>query len=670
MKRFLISLIVAALLSTSLGFSAPVPFPGPRINAQMADEYVPGELIAATKPSKIPAERMRTLVEGLGGTIVDISIDNHTYLLRFGDDRLAEQALETLSRTPGVLFAERNGIMRIPPLEELKLEKNGNTTGHPDTQAYTPNDTLKGHQWHLDKILYYLTAAPENNPPCIVVLDTGVDYTHPDLSGKVYKGRDLFDNDYNPMDLNGHGTHVAGIAAAKTNNTLGISGISPKSNILAVRVLGPDGWGTFWMVAEGINWANTQSSTACGGQTPKIYNMSLGGPYSSMVASAVQAAKNLGRLVVAAAGNENTSAKSYPGADPNAFGVAATEENDRRTYFSNYDTSAAPWVDIAAPGWQILSTVPGGYEKFSGTSMATPVVAGIAARIWAKYPGYTRTDVINRLKSTADPTQGFPRPIRRVNLFRALGGTARTLQGRVLDAANVSPLGGASVVVKQSSTTICSTTTKASGFYTCSGLPASGNYTITVTASGRPSVTRTYYVGARLFNANIAMSRNLGTTTSNDWTVTVHWKGWQPFEGPGLEMDLWLYDPINNVCFSSWGNPIDGDPWKIMLPRDSLLQGQTEAAWIRKSYGNTLQIWVTIWDGGYWPASARITGSGLEVQLFRNNTLVKRLFVPSSPTTSNADNWYVGNINLGTNAFTVVNQIKTDTQLPSCISVP
>ena len=641
----------------------------------LSDEYVPGEVIVgvASKSNKVP-EGIKTLVENLGGEIAEVSINNDAYLLRFKSDAQATQAIESLSQFPGVVYVERNGIMRIPPLEQIAI-KEGTHTVEPPNAQYVPNDNLKGYQWHLSKILFYLTATPETtNVPCIVVLDTGVDYNHPDLAGKVYKGKDLFDNDFDPMDQNGHGTHVAGIAAAKTNNTTGISGISPNSKILAVRVLGRDGWGTNWMVSEGIKWANSQGYSSCGGQKLRVYNMSLGGSYSAVIANAVLQAKNLGRLVVAAAGNGNTSSKSYPGADPNAFGVAATEENDRRTYFSNYDTSAQPWVDIAAPGWQILSTVPGGggYANYSGTSMASPVVAGVAARVWAKYPSYTRDQVINRIQSTADPTQGFPRAIGRVNLYRALGGTARTLQGRVLDAANVSPLPGATVIVKRGSTTICNTTTNASGFYTCTGLPATGNYQITATRSGRPPVTRTYYVGARLFNADLAMSQNLGSSSTNDWTVTIHWKGFQPFEGPGLEMDLWLYDPTSNTCYSSWSNPIDGDPWKIMIPRDSYGKGQTEAAWIRKSYGNSLQVWVTLWDGGMspWPASARITGSGLEVRFYRNNTLVKTLYVPSSPTTSTADNWYIANINLAANSLSVVNQIKVDTLLPGCVSVP
>ena len=139
-----------------------------------------------------------------------------------------------------------------------------------------------------------------------------------------------------------------------------------------------------------------------------------------------------------------------------------------------------------------------------------------------------------------------------------------------------------------------------------------------------------------------------------------------------MEADLWLVDNETPTdCYSAWYSPIDNDPWKIMIPRDSYLTGQTEAAWIMKAYGGTLQVWVTLWDDGtIYPASTRITGSGLQVKVYKNNVLVKTLNVPSTPTTANSNAWYVGKISLSTNAWTTVNQIKTDAQLPACIITP
>lgn len=664
-----VALILISLLVSAFAFPASS---GAVEDAQQA-EYIPGELIVGVDVRQVKSSADLAAVAASAGVVVEeVSVNRDAYLLGFKSDEQAAQAIDALRAAPGVLYVERNGVMRIPPLDSLEAKTGSENL--PTIEAYNPNDELRSYQWHLDKILYQLTAAPEYNPPCIVVLDTGVDYTHADLRDKVIKGRDYFDNDNDPMDANGHGTHVAGIAAGMTNNIIGISGVSPRSNILAVRVLGPGGWGTWWMVAQGIKWANSRTSTACGGQEPKIYNLSLGGDdYSATVSTAIAGAYAKGRLVAVAAGNSNSSAYFYPGSDPKAFGVAATEENDRRTVFSNYDTAADRWVDIAAPGWNILSTVPGGYAYYSGTSMATPVVAGLAARVWAKYPTYTLAQLRTRIQATADSTGGFPRSIKRVNLYRALGGTGRTLQGQVFDAANVAPLAGARVIVSQGGTTFCTTTTKKSGFYTCPGLPAAGTYLIEVSRSGRPTLKQSWSVGDRRFNANLAMTKNLGSSTANSWTTTIMWTGWQPYESKGLEFDIWLVDPdAGPTCYSTWSNPVDADPWNILLPVDSWARGQTEAAWIKKAYGGTLQVWVTLWDGAYntWPDTARITGSGLLFRVYKNTKQVAALRAPTSPTTDTADNWFVGTINLDTNKWTSVNRIKTDGQLPSCVMVP
>jgi len=664
-----VAFVLISLLVSAFAFPASS---GAVKDAQQA-EYIPGELIVGVDVRQVKSSAdIASVAASVGVVIEEVSVNRDAYLLGFKSDEQATEAIDALRAAPGVLYVERNGIMRIPPLDSLEAKTGSENL--PTIEAYNPNDELRSYQWHLDKILYQLTAEPEYDPPCIVVLDTGVDYTHADLHDKVIKGRDFFDNDNDPMDANGHGTHVAGIAAGMTNNIIGISGVSPRSNILAVRVLGPSGWGTWWMVAQGIEWANSRTSTACGGQDPRIYNLSLGGDdYSAIVSTAIAGAYAKGRLVTAAAGNSNSSAYIYPGSDPKAFGVAATEENDRRTFFSNYDTAADRWVDIAAPGWNILSTVPGGYAYYSGTSMAAPVVAGLAARVWAKYPTYTLAQLRTRIQATADSTGGFPRTIRRVNLYRALGGTGRTLQGQVFDAANVAPLAGASVIVSQGGTTFCTTWTKKSGFYTCPSLPAAGRYLIEVSKSGHPTVKQSWSVGARRFNANLAMSRNLGSSKANNWTTTIMWTGWQPYESKGLEFDIWLVDPGSvPTCYSTWSNPIDDDPWNILLPVDSWARGQTEAAWIKKAYGGTLQVWVTLWDGAYntWPDTARITGSRLLFRVYKNNKQVAALRAPNSPTTNTADNWFVGTINLDTNKWTSANQIKTDGQLPSCVMVP
>ncbi|MGE5250345.1 MAG: S8 family serine peptidase [Bacteroidota bacterium] len=644
---------------------------GPAAARAQGNTFAPGELIVGVERGGRSAEQIWQAAGRAGAVIKDVSLDRGAYLLSFKSDEQAARAAGLLRGERGVRFVERNGVMRIPPLEAPR--DRADAASLPVVQSYVPNDSLRGYQWHLDKILYQIARAPGTTAPCIVVIDTGVDYTHPDLAGKVYKGWDFVDSDGDPMDANGHGTHVAGIAAGSTNNTVGISGVSPASHILAVRVLGYDGSGTDWAVAQGILWANAHDQTACGGQPPLIYNLSLGGDFSALVSDAVAGAKAQGRLVVAAAGNSDSAAKIYPGADANAFGVAATEENDRRTYFSSFDTGADPWVDIAAPGYQILSTIPGGYEYLSGTSMASPIIAGAAARVWAAFPAYTLAQVRSRLQGTGDATQGFPRLIKRVNLYRALGGTNVTLQGQVFDSSIGTPMAGAAVNVLQGGSRVCSALTQKSGFYTCPRLPAPGTYLVKVAKSGHPSTSRVFAVGSSRFNADLTMPRTLGTGTSGDWTVTLLWNGWQPFESKGLEADIWLVDPdAGPACYTSWLHPQDADNWNLLIPYDSYTRSQTETAWIKKSYGGVVNVWVTLWDGsfGRWPSTGRITGTGLQVRIYRNNRQVSLLTVPASPTTTTADNWLVGRIDLDAGTWTAFNQIRTDSQIASCIRVP
>ena len=624
--------------------------------------YIPGELIIGVEQKNGKSTvNIEAISSDIGASIVDIALDGDFYLLRFHNDIELQNKMEWLAHQPGIRYVERNGIMSILPDASLSAEDLRTT--------YTPKDPRHKFQWYLDKILYNLTDPPEiENVPCIVILDTGVDYNHPDLKGKVFKGKDVIDNDFNPMDMQGHGTHVAGIIGAVTNNSRGISGVSPNSNILAVRVLDANGIGTFDQIARGIQWANRAVSSKCGGQIIKIYNLSFSGDFSQAVSDAIKTAVDKGRLVVAEVGDNNSSTKQYPGADINVLGVAATEENDRRTYSSNYDTASDPWVDIAAPGYNIYSTVKGGgYDYYQGErSMATPIVSGVAARVWAKYPTKTAAAVRSRIINNADLTQGFPRKwIKRVNLFRSLGGGAiRTLQGRIIDTINIKPLTWATVKVWQlDGTPVCNIKTTSSGFFTCI-VPADGTYKVRAAKSGYIPIERQFEVNKRRFNTTIGLSMQNGTSTSNDWSVALLWKGWQPYQSFGREFDIWLVKPSPLTCYS-YGN--SGS--YVIVPADSYKVGQSEGALVQKAQGGRLNIWVGLWDGGSYWVNSRLTGTGLEVRVYKNNTLVQWLIAPISPISLDADNWLVGQIDLVNDTWKYINKIKSDTQLPACVKV-
>jgi thermitase len=242
----------------------------------------------------------------------------------------------------------------------------------------------------------------------IAVIDTGIDAAHPDLAGKVVAAAN-FTASNSTQDLSGHGTHVAGIAAASFDNATGIAGMAPNARLMDVKVLAVDQSGQTTGdcadVADGIVWATDHGAN--------VLNLSLGGPTPCLAMElAVRYAVSHGALVVAAAGNEGSTSRFYPAAFPDVLSVAATTNRDQLAGFSN---RGASWVDVAAPGDGIVSTLPTfdngtgavDYGYLSGTSMAAPIVSGIGALVWGQMPpGTARRDVEARILATAWPITG------------------------------------------------------------------------------------------------------------------------------------------------------------------------------------------------------------------------------------------------------------------------
>jgi thermitase len=244
----------------------------------------------------------------------------------------------------------------------------------------------------------------------IAVVDTGVQLNHPDLASKLVPGYDFISGDTTPNDGNGHGTHVAGIAASSTGNGTGIAGVAPLASILPVRVLDNSGGGSLSAVANGIVFAANQGA--------QVINLSLGSPAAAYsLQAAVRYAWQRGAVIVAAAGNDGSAQPNYPANYPNVIAVASTNEQDVRSPFSNYGT----WVEVAAPGEDILSTYPRSwYTYLSGTSMAAPHVAGVAALLVAQ--GRTNEETRDVILQSADPIPGTGRywVYGRVNATRAV----------------------------------------------------------------------------------------------------------------------------------------------------------------------------------------------------------------------------------------------------------
>lgn len=261
----------------------------------------------------------------------------------------------------------------------------------------------------------------------IAVVDTGVQLDHPDLAKKIWNnsdeiadngidddnngfvddvhGWDFIEDDNNPNptpDPNGdneglsHGTHVAGIAAAKTNNTTGMAGVGWKVKIMPIKVSDASGTMTDADVVKGIQYAIDNDAT--------VINLSLGGlGYSSVLDEVVQQAIDEGIVVVAAAGNNHRNMNIlpfYPVCSAGVIGVSATDENDNVAGFSNFGTNC---VDVAAPGVDIVSTIyDGAYDSYSGTSMSSPNVAGIVALLKSQQSDLTPAEVLSIIKDTAD----------------------------------------------------------------------------------------------------------------------------------------------------------------------------------------------------------------------------------------------------------------------------
>ncbi|MEU4424062.1 S8 family peptidase [Actinoplanes sp. NPDC024001] len=259
----------------------------------------------------------------------------------------------------------------------------------------TGSDPYRGEQWDLDAI-GVATAWRQSTGAgvTVAVIDTGVDGNHPDLAGQVLTGYDAIRNTAGGnTDANGHGTHVAGTIAAATGNGRGVAGIAPDARILPVKALGADGSGWMSDTAEGIVWATDHGA--------RVINMSLGAhERTQSVTAAIGYARRQGVTVVAAAGNERAkgSPTSYPAADEGVIAVAATGARGEIAPFSN----AGSYVDVAAPGSHVLSTVPGDeYALMSGTSMAAPHVAAVAALLLGKDPGLSPDQVEAAIEGSA-----------------------------------------------------------------------------------------------------------------------------------------------------------------------------------------------------------------------------------------------------------------------------
>jgi subtilisin family serine protease len=359
------------------------------------------------------------------------------------------QAMQRLAADPRVRFAEPNWIYSasVPyadnsanPNDPSFIPRAGWTFGY---QEHLRHDGAISREIHAEEAW---DASPMGTGVVVAVLDTGVDLDHPDLDESLFRdgagniiGRNFVKTTNPPKDDAGHGTHVAGIIAAEINNfgdrllatraldpSLGdgVAGVAPFARIMPIKVLDSSGRGTADWISQGIIWAADNGA--------QIINMSLGGPFSQTMQDAVTYAYGKNVLIVVAAGNSSAESSDYPAACAYTLSVVAVDSNDVLASFSNYGWS----VDVSAPGVNILSTVidgdspkwvSGAYARMSGTSMASPMAAGVAALIKSKYPAMSAADVGGQLLATAadvaadNPGYETKLGAGRVDAFGAVG---------------------------------------------------------------------------------------------------------------------------------------------------------------------------------------------------------------------------------------------------------
>lgn len=408
--------------------------------------YVPGEIIVKFKEGRgnffLKSKNYSSL--GIKGQReIKLSYDRLS-VLKISSDKSIVSTLTALKNNPDIEFAEPNFIYKVDPIKEKNLlTKRVQKSPFEDFSAVSPDDPDFGKLWGMrntgsnePKGKVGIEGADINALKAweitkgsrairIAVIDTGVDYNHPDLKSNMWinskeipnngidddgngyiddiYGYDFANNDSDPMDGNGHGTHCSGTIGAVHNNQTGVSGVMADVSIMAIKFLGDDGSGSLEGALKAIDYAVMMD-------VDLMSNSWGGGGRSEALYEAIKRASEKGIIFTAAAGNStsnNDSKPAYPASYqlPNIVSVAALTAQNELASFSSYGKGS---VHIAAPGHNILSTISGGkYDVFSGTSMATPHVSGVLGLLLAKEGRMSHELLRERLTMTGVPVAGL-----------------------------------------------------------------------------------------------------------------------------------------------------------------------------------------------------------------------------------------------------------------------
>lgn len=407
------------------------------LSAQAAKiEAVPGEYVVRLKNQSISTLSQQALSQRLGAFVKSTIPSLNIVVVKMPVMQTTDSAVKSLNKNSLVSYSEPNYIYRANRV---------------------PNDPMYGQLWGMKNIgqkdsdgqvgvagvdinaeaAWEITTG--NKKTLIAIIDTGVDYNHPDVKDNVWtnaaeaNGKAGVDDDGNgviddihgynaitnsgdPMDDHGHGTHCAGTIGGHGNDGVGVVGVNWDANIMGVKFLDKEGSGSLEDAVKAIAYANKMGAKV-------MSNSWGGGGFSQALMDVIKETDASGALFVAAAGNDysnNDTNPAYPASYQvaNVIAVAAVDNKGMKAGFSNYGKSS---VHLGAPGVNILSSTGGAYDSWSGTSMATPHVSGVAALVWGNEEGLTAHDVKARLITTAKPVAGL---------------RGKTISGAMLNAYN------------------------------------------------------------------------------------------------------------------------------------------------------------------------------------------------------------------------------------------